>query len=326
MPDHLQRHWFLVGLFAVIFAGLMWPEGGAQIRKHNWVTPLLIALIMFIVGFNLQVSNLKRQVSNLRAVGAVIATVYLVAPLLAFGLAKLLAPAKDVNHEFLVGMMLMSAQAGSLASAVAMTMLAKAETELALILTLVTNLLTAFFTPLVLDLTIGTNVKFPVSEMMSRMILVMLLPVAIGQFVRWKFWTSDKAPPATFRIAPQMIILVFVYTGFSAAADKLLSGWELILRFSVACALLHLALLFFAKKLGEQLKLDEGSTVALIFCGSQKTLPNGIYLWDKYFSAQPFAAVPLVLYHLFQLVVDTVIATRIGGRAKKPLDSEASAG
>ena len=311
----------------MIFAGLMWPEGGTQIREHNWVTPMLIAVIMFIAGFNLQISNLARQVTNLRAVGAVIATVFLVAPLLAFGLAKLLGPTKDANHEFLVGMMLMSAQAGSLASAVAMTMLARADTELALILTLVTNLLTALLTPWVLDFSIGTDVKFPVTEMMSRMILVMLLPVVIGQFVRWKFWPKDKATPKLFRHAPQLIILVFVYTGFSAAADKLLDRWEWILRFSVACALLHLALLWFTKLLGEQLKLDEGSSRALMFCGSQKTLPNGIYLWDKYFSAQqPYAAVPLVLYHLFQLVLDTIIATRIGARATKSVDSTKSAG
>lgn len=325
MKAQLQRHWFLIGLFAVIFAGLMWPEGGTQIRNHKWVTPLFIAMIMFIAGFNLRLHNCVQQMVNLRAVGAGVATVYLAAPLLAFGLAKLLAPAKDPDHEFLVGMMLMSAQAGSLASAVAMTLLARANTELALMLTLVTNLLTVMLTPLVLDFSLGAKVKFPVSEMMSLMVLVMLLPVLIGQFVRWKLWPSDKEPPTSFRYAPQLIILVFVYTGFSAAADKLVDRWEMILRFATACAALHLALLWFAKKLGEQLKLDEGASTALMFCGSQKTLPNGVYLWDKYFSvSQPYAAVPLVLYHLFQLVLDTVIASRIGAeseRAKKSADA-----
>ena len=34
---------------------------------------------------------------------------------------------------------------------------------------------------------------------------------------------------------------------------------------------------------------------------------NGIYLWEKFFGDNPIGALPLVIYHLIQLIVDTLL-------------------
>ena len=59
----------------------------------------------------------------------------------------------------------------------------------------------------------------------------------------------------------------------------------------------------------------------MIFTGSQKTLPNGIYIWNTFFTTNPYGAIPLVLYHLFQLIVDTLLATNLERRNPAPDDS-----
>ena len=105
----------------------------------------------------------------------------------------------------------------------------------------------------------------------------------------------------------QFIILMFVYTGFSAATGQLSQDKDLVLRFFAACALLHLVLLGANTLLSGALKLQWPDRTALILCGSQKTLPNGIYVWSNFFATNPYGAVPLVLYHLFQLLVDTLL-------------------
>ena len=59
------------------------------------------------------------------------------------------------------------------------------------------------------------------------------------------------------------------------------------------------------------LKLSWPDRTAVILCGSQKTLPNGIYIWSHFFPTNPYGAVPLVLYHLFQLIVDTLLVSKL---------------
>ena len=58
------------------------------------------------------------------------------------------------------------------------------------------------------------------------------------------------------------------------------------------------------------LKLGWPEKTAVIFCGSQKTLPNGIYIWNNFFQSNPYGAVPLVLYHLFQLVLAILLVPK----------------
>jgi predicted Na+-dependent transporter len=45
------------------------------------------------------------------------------------------------------------------------------------------------------------------------------------------------------------------------------------------------------------------------FAASQKTLPVGLVLYDQYFREEyPFAVMPVLAYHVGQLLVDTVFA------------------
>ncbi|MCH2375964.1 MAG: bile acid:sodium symporter, partial [Planctomycetes bacterium] len=74
-----------------------------------------------------------------------------------------------------------------------------------------------------------------------------------------------------------------------------------------ACVCLHVFLLGWSYGGATLLGLEPATRTAVVYCGSQKTLPNGIYLWTTFFSSNPYGAVPLVLYHLSQLIIDTLI-------------------
>ena len=112
------------------------------------------------------------------------------------------------------------------------------------------------------------------------------------------------------RIAPQIIILMFVYTGFASGAAQLQKDSDIVLRFLTACALLHVILLGLNFVISGALGFKWPERTAIILSGSQKTLPNGIYVWSNFFSANPHGAVPLVLYHLYQLLVDTLLVPK----------------
>ena len=89
---------------------------------------------MGISGFTLNTGKLRSQAANLGAIGLVLLSTYGIAPLVAYGLAIGLQP-EDSAH-FLTAVMIMAAQASSLASALALTVLARGNQEIALIFTL----------------------------------------------------------------------------------------------------------------------------------------------------------------------------------------------
>lgn len=330
----VKRYWFLAALILTIPIGLMWPDFGHQVKANGNVIPIFVGVMLGIAGFTMDTTLLVKQAMNYRAVLPVLASTYLLAPTAAFGLAKLLGPADDPH--FLPATMIMAAQAGSLASAIALTIMAGGSRELALICTLVSNALTVVLTPFILEQTItadyiktfgaGDQITFPLGEMIGRMVLCVLLPIVIGQLMRPVLWERTEKIRGVVRVVPQFIILIFVYTGFAAATAKITNNPELAVRFMVLSVLLHIILLGGNALIGRALNLEWPERTAVILCGSQKTLPNGIYIWGAFFQANPYGAVPLVLYHLFQLIVDTLLVPFFEKRNPPPVEAEAPAG
>ena len=100
---------------------------------------------------------------------------------------------------------------------------------------------------------------------------------------------------------------MFVYSGFSVATGQINGNADVVLRIVVVSALLHAILLAWNFCMSVLLRMDSGTGTAIVFCGSQKTLPNGIYIWQQFFDHIPIGALPLALYHLIQLIADTLL-------------------
>ena len=295
----------------------MFPAGGTAVRQAPLALPLLTATSLFLSSVTLETAGL-REGADVRGLALGLSSTYLVAPLLAVALVGLLGPANggadSEGYHFYEAMMIVAAQASTIASAPALTLVAGGNQALALLITLSSNLLTSLVTPLLLRLTVGTVVAFPVGRMMREDALVVLLPVIVGQIAHRLFWPRlRRFLPAIVRFS-QAIILVFVYTGVAVAASHLSERPALILSFLATAAALHVALLVWNHRSATWLGLAERNRTAVVFCGSQKTLPNGIYLWDTFFPANPHGALALVCYHLFQLVLDSLLVPWLSPR------------
>ena len=317
-----SRYWFLIALSAIVPAGILLPEGGQALRRAEIVLPLLTATTLFLSGLSLETAHLRPSLAQGRALGLGLGTTYVVAPALAWVIALSLGPRVEGpgsdGHLFLEAVMIAAAQASTIASAPALTMIAGGHQGLALLLTLSSNVLTVVLTPLVLEVSLGAIVAFPMAEMMARMVRVVLLPVVAGQIVRRLAWHRLRGGLPAFRLGSQAIMLVFVYTGVSAAAGALVAKPDMILRFFATAALLHGALLVWVYAAATGMRIDPPRRTALVFGGTQKTLPNGIYLWDRFFAANPHGAMAIVQYHVLQLVVDTLLVPWLSRRGAEP--------
>ena len=318
----LKRYWFLLAMAVAVACGTLLPEGGQALRSSGFAIPILVAVVLTISGFTLDTSRLLVQARNLRAILLILCTTYAVAPLLAYALATLWGPPIGARGSggalFLEAMMILAAQAGTLASALAMTAIARGNQELALLATVLSSILAAILTPLVLELSLGEIVEVPFADILLRMLLIVVLPVFLGQLARRVLWQRAQGAMPAVRIIPRVIILSFLYTGFSAATGELADAPALALRFLGACLCLHLLLLAWTWLSARLLALEPGSRTAVILCGSQKTLPNGIDIWTRFFSQNPYGALPLALYHVVQLIIDTLLLRRLEAANKPP--------
>ena len=306
----LRRHWFLVGLAAVACAGIFVPGGGLVLRETGWALPVLTATSLFLSGLPLETAGI-REGADLRGLGVGVASTFGLAPVLAVAFARIWGPASagagSEGYFFYEAMMIVAAQASTIASAPALTLVAGGNQALALLITLSTNLLTSLVTPLILRFTVGTVVSFPVLHMMMEDAMIVLLPVAAGQIAHVLFWKRLRVLMPIIVRSSQAIILVFVYTGVAAASSHLSERPQLILAFLATAASLHVALLAANYAAATWIGLSPANRTAVVLCGSQKTLPNGIYLWDTFFSSNPHGALALVCYHVFQLVLDSLL-------------------
>jgi sodium/bile acid cotransporter 7 len=151
-------------------------------------------------------------------------------------------------------------------------------------------------------------------------VLQLLAPFVAGQVLRrWIGGFVARHAVVLQRIDRGSILLV-VYTAFSGAVVE--GVWSQIdaldlARLLVLCALLLAAVLaatwFTARALGFA-KPDE---IAIVFCGSKKSLASGVPMAGVLFPAATagLALLPLMLFHQIQLMACAVIAQRYANRA-----------
>jgi solute carrier family 10 (sodium/bile acid cotransporter), member 7 len=116
-----------------------------------------------------------------------------------------------------------------------------------------------------------------------------------------------------FGVVSQFLILAIVLKAGATVGDKLHSasgaGAAMIFFWSVVLAVgLHLFALASGLLTGRWLGFERGRTIAIAFAASQKTLPVSLMLYDQYKKDFPFAVMPLLFYHVGQLLLDTLIA------------------
>lgn len=158
-------------------------------------------------------------------------------------------------------------------------------------------------------------------EAMGKIMLQLLVPFVAGHLLRpWVgAWVERRR--AVLRYTDQGVILLVVYTAFSAAVIEGL--WRktplpaLLGVAAVAALLLALALgliTFAARRLG----FSRHDEIPIVFCGSKKSLATGVPMAKVLFASGSLGAIvlPVMLYHQIQLIVCAFVAQRYARAAQ----------
>jgi solute carrier family 10 (sodium/bile acid cotransporter), member 7 len=328
MPLLLQKYWFLWGLLLLIPSGLLAGynlpadsiETWQSAIKPRWTT----AIVLLLMAVTL---DSRQLFASFRAPGPVI-----FAGLLNLGLIPLLAlgliPAQT-TPDFRIGLMIAAAVPCTLAAASVWTRKAGGNDAVSLLVTLTTNTLCVLITPLWLKFASSRTVSFDLMEMTFRLTLVVLVPTIAGQLLRLApriadFATRRKVP---IGVLAQGLILLLVLTAATKAGAQLGSSPRAVdpgglILVGLCCIGLHLIGASAAWIGGGWLGFELASRKAIVFAGSQKTLPIGVLLaTDPTMFGDagiPFAIFPMLIYHASQLLIDTSIAQRLAQIGDEP--------
>jgi len=297
----------LLGIAVVCYWGYRYP---AAAEAAGGYLSLLVGTIMFLMGLGIGFHSLSLRISAWLQNAVTVILCYLVAPLLAFGTAVLF-----FQHQLNVytGLILIGTTSTTLSTCIVFTRLAGGDEALALWLSVTSSFLCSFLSPLLLELFLGETVVVPVGIMIKRLLFVLLFPLSAGMLLRAALGEKRIAPLGNLLTRGCGLIILTVIMVAVAKGRNLIVGWSSLPILGAAAAL-HLALLGIASLASRQLGFSRPESIAIFFCASQKTLQIPTYIAIEILKT-PEAALAPVIFHIFQLLVDSLFVSYFSSRS-----------
>jgi sodium/bile acid cotransporter 7 len=310
----IDRYLLLIVSMVVLASFL--PARGQAAVAANWATKIAIGLVFFLHGARLSREAVIGGLTHWRLHLVVLASTFGLFPLLCLGLAAL--PAWIAPPALAGGIVFLGCLPSTIQSSIGFTVIARGNVAAAVAAASASNLLGILLTPVLVGLLLHAKGAVSASSAWA-IVLQLLAPFLAGQILRrWIGGFVTRHATLLQRIDRGSILLV-VYTAFSSAVVEgvwsQIDGLDLF-RLLVLCAALLAAVLgatwFAARALGFS-KPDE---IAIVFCGSKKSLASGVPMAGVLFPAATagLALLPLMLFHQIQLMACAVIAQRYAGR------------
>jgi len=306
-------------LGTVVLASVL-PASGQVAQGFEWLTVAAVSLLFFLHGAKLSRDAVLAGISHWRLHLVVVASTFVLFPLLGWALRPVLQPL--VTPDLYLGVLFLCALPATVQSAIAFTAVARGNMPAAICSASASTLMGIFITPLLVGLLLQRHAAGgdPLAAI-GHIMLQLLVPFLAGHLLRP--WIGDfvKKRAAMLKYVDQGSILLVVYTAFSAAVIQglwkdmpLVSLLGLLLVCAVILALALVSTTLLARKLGFS-KEDE---ITIVFCGSKKSLASGVPMAKVLFASGTVGAIvlPLMLFHQMQLMVCAVLAQRYASRAQ----------
>jgi sodium/bile acid cotransporter 7 len=315
--------WFLVGL--VLSVALAWAipgPGSAGGALHPELSnKLSVALIFFFHGALLSPRALGQGLLNWRAHLVTQSATFLAFPLLGWLAATLLA--RWLGAPLALGVFFLSALPSTVSSSVALTAAARGNVAMAVFNATLSSVIGIFITPAWVGLFAEqAGGSLPIASVVLDLMRWLMLPLALGQSLRPLIGRLVERHRAKVSVVDRLAILLLVYTSFCDSVEA--HVWSsygvgtLALVFSIDVALLAV-MLFGTAALTQALGFSREDRIAVVFCGSKKTLASGVPLARLLFAGSSqlgLLLLPILLYHSLQLIVASWLAARLVRRRR----------
>lgn len=314
---------YLVALVFTVVLAAVFPASGGWAQMVRIGVGVSIAGLFFAYGVKLATAQVMQALLHWRPQALVFATTYLVFPILGMVLTWVFARFGVVDVTLATGMLFLTILPSTVQSSIAFTSIAKGNVGAALCSASVSNLLGVFLVPLLVSLLIGgglvasegSSAGSPGGRAVVDIAVQILLPFVLGQVARPRLAPWFERHKMATMLFDRGSILLVVYSAFSAGMTA--SVWSRISVSSLVwVALFDVVLLAcvmaFTFATSRALGFGRADEIAIVFCGSKKSMASGIPMANVLFSAQAVSVIviPLMLFHQLQLFVCAIIAQR----------------
>jgi sodium/bile acid cotransporter 7 len=318
MRSFAQRHWFLIALLALLALGIVaWQacEPLAAFMPQDY----MVASVLLVMSLGLETRAMWQAVRRPTGAALAVAVNLGVVPPLAWLAGRWLEP------SLAEGMIVSATVPCTQASAAVWTRRAGGNDTIAVLTTMATSLLCFVATPAWLKLLVGRtgDAQQDFGRLVVRLAVLVALPIVVGQILRTfgpiRNWARHHK--TGLRLYTQLGILSMVFVG-AVECGRQIAGLEeglapLAEHIVAMCALVaavHLAAWYFGYWTAGRLGLSDPDRIGVAFAGSQKTLMVGLAIAIDFGG---LAVLPMVAYHVEQLLIDTVLADRLRRRLKQ---------
>lgn len=307
---------FLVALLAVVLIASVAPVRGVAVHYLSVLTSVAIALLFFLHGARLSRRAVLEGIGAWRVHLAVLVATFVVFPILGLFAQRL----ADIWLPSAIGagVLLLCLMPSTVQSSIAFTAMGKGNVPAAICSAALSNVLGVVVTPLLVSVLFARH-GGDFSGGILKITAQLLIPFVAGHLMRpliLNVLDRDKALLARF---DRGVILLVVYTAFSAAVmEGLWHRYSLgNLAWTAAIAAVILALALIGTTAGARLlRFSLPDEVAIVFCGSKKSLASGVPIAGALFPAALVGPMilPLMLFHQMQLMACAVLADRYAKR------------
>ncbi|GEL23597.1 bile acid:sodium symporter [Pseudonocardia sulfidoxydans NBRC 16205] len=321
MLDRLRRirpDLFIVALLVVIGIAALLPARGVVATGFGHATTVAIGLLFFLYGARLSTREAIDGLRHWRLHGTVLAATYVLFPLL--GLAVTLLPTSVLPRDLALGVVFLCCLPSTVQSSIAFTSLARGNVPAAICAASLSNLLGIVVTPLLAALLLSSHGGITGGAVLD-VALQLLAPFVAGQLARRWIGGWVARHKKRLVVVDRGSILLVVYVAFSEGMAEgiwgRLSAGSLLILAGVCVVLLAavLAITWFVPR-----RFPWADRVTIMFCGSKKSLATGLPMAGVLFAGDQVGllVLPLMLFHMIQLMACAAIAARLSRRAEAP--------
>jgi sodium/bile acid cotransporter 7 len=300
-------------IVGVLLLGLVVPASGAPADALDTIKTAAIVLLFFLYGARMATREVWDGLRNWRLQGSMLAATFVVFPLL--GLAIQLLPDAVLAPELRTGLLFLSVLPSTIQSSVVFTSIARGNVAGAICGATISNVLGIVLTPLFVGLLLART-SGDAGGSTGATLVQLLLPFVLGQVAQPFIGRWVRAHKPLTVVTDRATILLVAYASVSEAQT---SGawdgftWVSLVVLLAVCAVLLAVMLTATWSAGGALGLDRADRIALLMCGSKKSLATGLPMASVLFTPAVAASValPVIMFHQLQLATCAVLARRL---------------
>jgi sodium/bile acid cotransporter 7 len=319
---------FLLVMIGVVIVASLFPCEGIVKTGFEYLTTFAIALLFFMHGAKLSRDAIMAGMGHWKLHLVVFLSTFALFPLLGLAMG-FLSPA-ILSQPLYMGFLYLCALPATVQSAIAFTSVAGGNVAAAVCSASASSILGIFLSPVLVGALMQTQEgSTDTLHAIGKIIMQLMVPFVIGHLSRPLIGKWVDRHKKLIGLTDRSSILLVVYVAFSEAVVE--GIWHQVNGFSLlmvlVCSLVLLAIVLVVNTLAARLLgFNTADEITIVFCGSKKSLANGVPMANVLFpaSAVGMMVLPLMIFHQIQLMVCAVLAQRYARKTaeeKRQLES-----